>query len=124
MSDNPFCLVLRPPSRECGELALDALEKAAGMLRAWAKGPRRPEKGLGVALSRIETAKEGEIVRTDCPAFAGYHDARGVSIPLCRANGCHPDYFRLGGIFHQYGVTTCGRCSWHQRFAPGEGHIK
>ena len=116
MTANPFCLVLRPPDRECGELALDALAKAAAMLRTWANGPRTPQKGLGTAPRRIDPPKEGEVVRTDCPAFAGYHEAQGVSVPLCRANGRHPDYFRLGGVFDQCGVTTCGRCSWHQQF--------
>jgi hypothetical protein len=56
------------------------------------------------------------VVREDCPAFAGYHDADGRSVPLCKANGRHPGFFRIGGAFDDYGLTTCGQCSWHRRF--------
>ena len=116
MADDPFCLVLRPPERDCGDLAVDALRKAARMLEAWSRGPRRPEHALDTPLRRIEPPSEGDVVREDCPAFAGYHDARGQRLPLCRANDRHPDYFRLGSVFNQCGLTTCTDCSWHQSF--------
>ena len=116
MADNPYALVLRPPTRDCGDLALDALTKAAAMLRAWANGPRRPERGFGIPPAPIEAAAPGDLVRRDCPAYAGDHPASGRLIPLCRANGVHPDYFRLGGPFGVHGVTTCGRCSWNEQF--------
>ena len=57
-------------------------------------------------------------VREDCPAFAGYHAAGGMRVPLCRANGRHPGLFRRGGAFDRDGVTTCGTCGWHARFPP------
>ena len=118
MADNPYCMVLRPPDRSCGDLALDALQKAQGMLQAWARGPRRPERDFGMLPGPIHPARDGEVVREDCPAFAGFHEARCASVPLCRANDRHPDYFRLGGIFDECGPTTCPDCSWHQRFPP------
>jgi aminoglycoside N3'-acetyltransferase len=116
MADDPYCLVVRPPSRDCGDLALDALTKAAAMLRAWARGPARPAQGFGIAPRPIDAAAPGEPVRRDCPAFAGDHAAAGRLISLCRANGIHPKYFRLGGPFGQYGVTTCGLCIWNERY--------
>ncbi len=117
-ADDPYCLVLRPPDRDCGDLALDALQKAAGMLRAWKCGPRRAERTHKISLQPITAAKEGELVREDCPAFAGFHSALETQVPLCRANDRHPDYFRLGGIFNEYGLTTCDCCSWHKKFPP------
>jgi len=116
MADDPFCLVLRPPDRDCGDLAVDALRKAARMLEAWSRGPRRPEHAFDTPLRRIEAPAEGDVVREDCPAFAGYHDSPGGRLPLCRANDRHPDYFRLGGPFSQCGLTTCPDCSWHRTF--------
>jgi aminoglycoside 3-N-acetyltransferase len=117
-ADDPYCLVLRPPSRDCGDLALDALGKAGAMLRAWKRGPRRPERKLQTSLQPITAAKTDDLVRQDCPAFAGFHKALETTLPLCRANDRHPDYFRLGGVFNQYGLTTCGCCSWHEKFPP------
>ena len=116
MADDPYCLVLRPPSRDSGDLAVDALRKATAMLRAWARGPRRPEHRFRVAPGPVGPAKDGDAVRQDCPGFAGFHEAEGTPIPLCRANGPHPDFFRLGGPFDRCGLTTCGNCSWHKRF--------
>ena len=117
MANDPFCLVLRPPTRDSGVLVLDALQKAAGMLKAYAEGPRQPSQASNTPLRRIEAPTEDDVIREDCPAFGGFHEACGQRVPLCRANDRHPEYFRLGGIFDQCGVTTCGDCSWHQRFS-------
>lgn len=117
-ADDPSCLVLRPPDRECSELALNAIEKAAKMLRAWQTGARRPKREEGTPPQRIAPPKQGEVIRQDCPAFAGFHRAAESSVPLCRANGRHPDYFRFGGIFNECGITTCARCPWHHQFPP------
>ena len=114
MADDPYCMVLRPPDRESDDLAVDALRKAARMLEAWRAGPRRPEKSFGTPWRRYDPAGPDDIVRTDCPAFAGYHDADGRQLPLCRANGIHPDYFRRGGIFGQCGIATCNDCWWNR----------
>jgi aminoglycoside 3-N-acetyltransferase len=116
MADDPYCFVLRPPDRQSADLAVDALQKAAAMLRAWRRGPRRPEKAFNIPPQPICPAGPNDLVRRDCPAFAGMHEAHGKAIPLCRANGRHPDYFRLGGIFNQCGITTCDRCSWPLKF--------
>ena len=116
MSDDPYCFVLRPPERDCGDLAIDALHKAAAMLAAWNRGPQRPPEGFDFPLGRIEPPEEGDVVREDCPAFAGYEDAHGRRVPLCRANDRHPDFFRLGGTFNECGLTTCGTCSWNRAF--------
>jgi aminoglycoside N3'-acetyltransferase len=118
VADDPYCFVVRPPSRDCGDLALDALAKGAAMLRAWAHGPRRPQHVFGIAPRSIDAAGPGDPVRRDCPAYAGEHPADGRPIPLCRANGIHPKYFRQGGPFGVYGMTTCGLCSWNEKFAP------
>jgi hypothetical protein len=115
-ANDPFCLVLRPPDRLCGDLALDALEKAAEMLRAWRRGPRRPTQSGVNGLQQISPTAVGGIVRQDCPAFAGFHEAGKLRIPLCRANGRHPDFFRFGGEFGKNGLTTCGDCSWNEKF--------
>ncbi len=116
MADDPYCLVLRPPERDCDDLAIDALRKAARMLEAWSRGPRRPDHIFDTPLRRIEPAREGDVVREDCPAFAGYHDANGTQLPLCRANDRHPDFFRLGSAFNKCGLATCRDCSWHRAF--------
>ena len=118
MADDPYCFVLRPASRHCGDLALDALQKAAAMLRAWADGPKEPPRSFGYPLQSPRAAKPGDIIRQDCPAFAGFGDAEGESVALCRANGRSPEYFQLGGKFDQHGPTTCGHCSWHLKFRP------
>lgn len=116
MADDPHCLVLRPPGRDQGDLGIDALQKAAGMLRAWSAGERRSVRGLDFPLGPIEAPGPGAVIREECPAFAGFHEARGRRVPLCKANDRHPDYFQLGGIFNQCGLTACERCSWHQKF--------
>jgi len=116
MADDPFCMVLRPPDRRCGDLAIDALQKAAAMLRAWRQGPKRPQRSFDSPVEPIVAAGPDDVVRRDCPAFAGDHDAGGRSVTMCRANGRHPDYFRFGGVFNEIGITTCGRCPWHQKF--------
>lgn len=121
MADNPYCFVLRPPDRHSGDLAVDALQKATAMLRAWRKGPRRPEQGFGIPPQPVHPSGPDGLVRRDCPAYAGAHDANGTPVALCRANGRHPDYFRLGGVFNECGITTCERCSWHLRF-PENGY--
>lgn len=116
MADDPYCLVLRPPDRENGDLAVDALRKAARMLAAWRRNPRRPIHRFDHPPCPIPLPGPETLVREDCPAFAGYHDASGHRLPLCRANDRHPDLFRLGGIFNQCGVATCECCAWHQRY--------
>lgn len=116
MADDPYCLVLRPPNRHCDDLALDALIKAQAMLQTWRRGVRRPEKALGWVPEPIRLPGPNDLVRQDCPAFAGFHDAQEMSVPTCRANGRHPDLFRLGGDFSKHGPTTCKRCSWHLKY--------
>jgi aminoglycoside 3-N-acetyltransferase len=117
MADDPYCMVLRPTGRERCDLANDALLKADKMLKAWSRGATRPKECFDVPLRSVQAAAEGDLVREDCPAFAGYHNADGKSIPLCFANGRHPDYFRLGGPFDKCGLTTCGLCSWNIKFS-------
>ena len=116
MADNPYCMVLRPPDRSSGDLAIDALRKAERMLQAWADGPKRPDKTFGCAPAPVKVPGPGAHVRDDCPAFAGWHQVRGRTIPLCCANGRHPELFRMGGICDHCGVTTCDRCSWNEEF--------
>ena len=120
MADDPYCLVLRPPDRASGDLAVDALRKAARMLEAWRQGPRRPTGKLAHPPCPIALPGPESPVREDCPAFAGYHDAAGNQVPLCRANDRHPDLFRLGEIFNQCGVTTCESCAWNRKYPRGE----
>jgi len=108
LTADPYCFVLRPPGRDCGDLAIDALQKAAAMLRAWS-GEHRDTPGE----IRWPGATDDSVVREDCPAFAGYHEAAGERWALCRANDRHPDLFRHGGLFNRLGKTTCGRCAWH-----------
>ena len=117
MADDPYCLLLRPPSRDSDDLAVDALQKAARMLKAWQQGPQSPTTTFDAPWQQHEPAGLDDVVRTDCPAFAGYHDADGKQIPLCRANGRHPDLFYHGGVFEKYGITTCDHCWWHQTFS-------
>ena len=102
-----------------GNLAVDALQKARRMLRTWADGPQKPPNSFNHPLAPLDAPVPGDTIRQDCPAFAGFHEASGESIPLCRANGRHPGYFRLGGIFNRYGPTTCSHCSWHLKFDEG-----
>jgi len=124
MADNPWCMALRPPDRTCGDLTIDALRKAEGMLKAWAAGPKRPGKAFDFPPAPIPATGPWTVVREDCPAFAGWHDAGGVRTPLCRANDRHPDLFRRGGIFNQAGVTTCERCVWNERFGRDKSSVK
>ena len=115
-ADDPYCFVLRPPERDCGDLAIDALRKAAAMLSAWNRGPQRPSQEFDFPLGRIEPPEEGNVVRQDCPAFAGYWDAHGRRVPLCRANDRHPDFFRLGDVFNECGLATCNSCPWNRSY--------
>jgi hypothetical protein len=117
MADDAYCMVLRPPDRFSGDLAIDALRKAERMLRAWAAGAKRPEKTFDCPPAPINVPGPGALVREDCPAFAGYHDADGRTVPLCHANCRHPELFRRGGVYDDCGVTTCERCSWNERFS-------
>ena len=111
ISNDPYCFILRPPDRHSGNLCVDALQKAASMLAAWDGAPldepRLPEWPPG---------RDNDVVREDCPAFAGYHDSGDRTWPLCRANDRHPELFGRGGAFNQWGPTTCGRCPWHWRY--------
>jgi aminoglycoside 3-N-acetyltransferase len=118
MADDPFCLVVRPPDRDRGDLAIDALRKAAGMLEAWRRGPRRPSFEFGCPPRSIPVPGPQALVREDCPAFAGRHETPQGSVPLCRANDRHPDLFRLGNDFNTFGIATCESCLWHRRFPP------
>ena len=86
------------------------------MLKAWKRGPVEPTEVSHKFPQRVEPARLGDVVREDCPAFAGYHQAEDRQLPLCKANGKHPDFFRIGGAFDYYGLTTCGECIWHRRF--------
>ena len=118
MADDWNCMVLRPPARGNGDLAVDALQKAARMLDAWGRGPRRPEAGLATPPAPIPVPGPDALVREDCPAFAGRHAAGERNVPLCRANGSHPELFPQGGVFAECGVTICDRCCWHQQYPP------
>ena len=128
-NNDPYCLVLRPPDRTSDNLLLDALQKASSMLRAWSRGPQSTLVPI-----QWPGAEQG-VVREDCPAFAGYgplseppasaeiprrRETDKTEIPLCKANNRHPELFREGELFNQYGVAFCGRCSWHQRFPRGQ----
>jgi len=113
MADDPYCFLIRPPDRYSGDMALDALQKAAAMLRAWARGPRDLPETL-----RWPGGHDKAVVREDCPAFAGYHQAGTQQIPLCKANDRHPELFSNGGLFNEHGRTSCGGCPWNLRF-PG-----
>ena len=116
MADDPYCFVLRPTSRGGGALVDDALAKAAAMLRAWREGPQELSPN-----PQWPQGNDDDLVREDCPAFAGYHAAEGRQWALCRANDRHPELYQHGGIFNRHGKTTCGRCSWHHQF-PKEGN--
>jgi hypothetical protein len=111
MTADPYCMTVRPPARDSGDLAVDALQKAAAMLTAWKTAPRD-------APGEIDwfAGNDDDIVREDCPAFEGYHDAGAETVALCRANDRHPNLFQRGGVFNKHGRTTCGRCSWHHKF--------
>lgn len=111
ITDDPYCLIVRPPDMNGGDLAVDALHKAAAMLQAWASA-QLEEPG------EIEWfgGNDDDVIREDCPAFAGYHEAGGKNIAMCRANDRHPQLFQHGGIFNQHGRTTCGRCPWHHTY--------
>ena len=115
IADDPYCMVLRPPDRDSYDLAVDAFRKAEGMLKAWRRGPVEP-RDFFVGPRPVKPPAENETVRTDCPAFAGLHEADGRRIPLCKANGVHPDFRQLGGAFESNGIATCSDCSWHLKF--------
>ena len=65
---------------------------------------------------QVDPAGPDDVVREDCPAFAGYHQAEGKDISLCKANGRHPDFFGIGGVFSEHGLTTCNDCVWNTNF--------
>ena len=117
IQDDPYCLLMRPPERDESSLAMDALRKGEKMLKAWFTRPREEPGKLG-----LYKEDDSAIVREDCPAFAGYYSesgektADGRARPLCKANARHPELFRLGGVFNQWGKTTCSTCPWHHRF--------
>ena len=113
ISDDPHSMVLRPPDRESDDLAVDAFRKAERMLQAWKRGPKDLKEVFNKFPKRVEPADSSDVVREDCPAFAGYHQAEEKNISLCKANGRHPDFFRMGGVFNEYGLTTCSDCSWN-----------
>ena len=113
MADDPDCFVLRPADATNGDLAADALAKGPAMLRAWRRGPAELPDRIDLPVDR------DDVVREDCPSFAGYHEAEGRRWPLCRANDRHPELYQHGGIFNRLGKTCCGQCSWHLR-CPGE----
>lgn len=113
VTDDPYCLLLRPPARDQGSLALDAIAKSRRMLEAWTT--KRRERPGTIELFREDRS---EPVREDCPAFGGYYEASdGDTRSLCTANGRHPELFRLGGVFDRFGPTTCSVCPWHHRYA-------
>ena len=111
MTDDLCCFVIRPPDRHNGDLAVDALQKGAAMLRAWRDQPCDLPPTVD-----WPAGNDDDLVREDCPAFTGYHEADGSRQPLCRANDRHPELFHHGGVFNKLGKTTCGRCPWHLRF--------
>jgi len=117
LAADAWCLVVRPPDRNCGDLAVDALRKSAGMLAAWTRGAQPFPSAASETPAAVEPADRGA-VREDCPAFTGYHMNAGEEVPLCRANDRHPDYFRAGGAFASHGVATCDRCEWSRRWKP------
>jgi aminoglycoside N3'-acetyltransferase len=129
IADDPYCFIVRPPDRHSGDLAVDALQKAAAMLCAWRESSRHSPSAVAVDPQSLPAelgstwppGSDDDIVREDCPAFAGFHDAGGKRWPLCRANGRHPDLFHYDGIFNEHGKTTCGRCPWHHKFAQAKG---
>lgn len=110
ITDDPYCFTVRPPDRTSDDLAIDALQKGAAMLRAWRKGPNRPTEKIAWPKPDLE------LVRKDCPAFIGYHKADGKDWPLCKANGRHPNLFKAGKIFDENGVCCCYQCSWNLKF--------
>ena len=116
IADDPHCMVLRPPDRDSNDLAVDAFRKAEGMLQAWNKGPKEPKEVFYEFPKQVEPAGPDDVVREDCPAFAGYHQAEGKDISLCKANGRHPDFFGIGGVFSEHGLTTCNDCVWNTNF--------
>lgn len=79
IADDPYCVVLRPPDRDSYDLAVDAFRKAEGMLKAWRRGPVEP-RDFFVGPRPVKPPAENETVRTDCPAFAGLHEADGRRI--------------------------------------------
>lgn len=116
IADDPHCMVLRPPDRHSDDFAVDALRKAEEMLKAWRGSKVDVTHTFLEFPEQVEPPEQDDVVRKDCPAFAGYHQWDNNQLPLCKANGKHPDFFRIGGIFNQYGITTCGQCDWHNKF--------
>ncbi|MBN2455804.1 MAG: AAC(3) family N-acetyltransferase, partial [Sedimentisphaerales bacterium] len=110
IADDPYCFVVRPPDRVSDDLAVDALQKGQAMLKAWRNGPKEPP-------DNIDWPKpKPELIRDDCPAFIGYHQAYGKEWPLCKANDRHPNLFKAGEVFNENGLCCCSQCSWHLKF--------
>lgn len=110
MADDLFCFTVRPPDRTSDDLAVDALQKGAALLRAWQNGAKElPEK--------INFPNhDPDLVREDCPAFIGYYKAHGKEWALCKANDRHPNLFKAGEIFNNNGLCCCSQCSWHLKY--------
>lgn len=110
MADDPYCMIVRPPDETTADLAVDALQKAEAMLKAWEAGPKYlPEE---IDWPDIDP----KLIREDCPAFKGCHEAYGKKWSLCQANHRNPDLFKAGGIFNEHGICTCGQCPWNLKF--------
>ena len=116
MDDDPFCMIVRPPNRDSDDLAVDALNKGAAMLRAWARGPAPPPRDFEISPAPIDPFADRPVERADCPAWLGRHAADGRSVALCSANGIHPDLVEYGGEFRTSGPALCERCPWHQEY--------
>ncbi len=127
LTDDPYCLIVRPADRTSGNLAIDAMRKAERMVRAW---KQRPVDGAKAKPPGVFANRGAGVVREDCPAFAGWHrpsqadvplptdgsQPREGAMPLCAANDRHPELFRFGGLFNQHGRCSCGNCPWHHQF--------
>lgn len=110
MTDDPYCMTLRPPDRISDDLTIDALQKARAMLKAWRAGAKEPPPKFD------SPPGQPEFVREDCPTFAGYHAAYDKDWPLCKANDRHPDLFKAGDIFNRTGLCCCSQCSWNLKY--------
>ena len=115
-NDDPWCMVLRPVDRVCSNLAIDALQKAKAMLKAWHEGPVSCQKKMGFYPRAVDPFNSSSLVRSDCPAFAGEYEIDCKKVSMCHANGRHPDLFQYGGIFNLAGPVSCDRCIWNIKF--------
>lgn len=114
LTDDSYCLVVRPLNRTSRNLARDAMRKAERMIAVW---EQRRIDGAGAKAPEVFPDAGSDIVREDCPAFAGWTTTPSDEpIPLCAANDRHPDLFKFGGAFNRHGRCCCGRCPWHHQF--------